>query len=400
MTSETLSPKLPTEFFDEKTFYTFGGATAAVFLTSWVISYFLPECFPVKIVHLIVLFLSEGIAFIIMSQKRKVKKIKYLFAFLNGLLIFVNVNGLNQMTFDHTCVKDSSDSVKHEASMSTLLKNQSLNIQKAGLIALPGMANWWPDEKLINQNFELEKEKARLTSENRQLRALMESKTGMDSRRLTNKVDSLSDLTNSLKRQLVDKQKQIDECNQKTKELERESQKFADCIHRINSKSDSLITCIAQNNKLEMTIKRLNLALEYCENERSSFSSQTDNLNRQVKDFRQTISSLNTQIERFEKDNNTCNVQLERCVNQRNELNQRVNTLTARIETRNSGGISQSLTEHLIQTCRRDQGALNIESINNTMTLDERLMRQDFWITFCTHFNRWIRMQNSDINNR
>jgi TctA family transporter len=111
MTTEALTPKLPTELFDEKTFYTLGGATGAVFLSSWAISYFLfqlLDCYPVKIIHLIVFLLSELVAVIIMLQKKDTKAIKYLFTFLNGLLIFVNVNGLNQMFGTATFIRTLS----------------------------------------------------------------------------------------------------------------------------------------------------------------------------------------------------------------------------------------------------------------------------------------------------
>ncbi len=368
MATDTATPKLPTELFDEKTLFTLGGATAAIFLIAWVINSFI-DCPPAKLMRLITLILSELIAVVIMFRKKKIKAMNYLFTFLNGLLIFINVNGVNQMFYDRTCIP-SGDTARHSAFLDLNLKSNSDRHQHAAIFALPGMSNWWPDEKLISQNEGLTKEIDRLHSENIHLRSLMEAELKKEENKLMEEVDSLSNLSNSLKYQLKEKQTQL------------------------MNKRDSLLRCSADNKILENRNRELNITIENCVREKNAIRPQLENCNNQKNELNQTINSLRNHNEGLNREKNGYKTQLDQCNNQKAELDQALRNANTQIERLKSGYTGLSLTEHIRQTCNRDARTLeNNRSINEDRTPDDFLMAQDFWKSFCSRFNEWIANQ-------
>src|SRR6185503_4460817 len=196
MANDRTAISLPTELINEKTFYTLGGASAGVWLTCWAINYVAVDVswLNYKTYRLIAIMLSEGLAIYIMYKTKKKESMKWLFAFLNGLLIFINASGLNTMTASYIFNPADADTVKGKADEAHLRLNDQM--AKAAIFPLPRMMSWWPDEKLVNDFKEVKKENTALATENHELKNVIAA-GDQGSKVLLSKNDSLQLVINS-----------------------------------------------------------------------------------------------------------------------------------------------------------------------------------------------------------
>jgi hypothetical protein len=277
MADDKSTISLPTELINEKTFYTLSGASAAVWLICWVINYVAVDVawLNYKTYRLIAIILSEALAIFIMYKTKKKEGMKWLFAFLNGLLIFINASGLNTMTSSYVFNPSPNTATKKDSSSAI----QSIKEKQfhAGLFPLPRMISWWPDEELITQNRVLAAENNTLDSANAQLKTLLQSSEEERSARLLRQQDSLQIIINSLSTQLADKQKQVDDLIASSNSSDNTlRQQLADCIRDRDRKNDELTACQTANTRLTRSNRELQNKLNVCNAELSkSRNAQT-----------------------------------------------------------------------------------------------------------------------------
>ncbi len=315
MDENSVPGKLPSELINEKSFYTLGGASSAVVLICWVINYvfgdfLLPNSGTYRIVGLI---LSEFFAVIIVLQQKDRRMIKWLFAFLNGLLIFVNASGLNAMTASTDSDSDKTKQIAYNYSP----KYQSFSTQQAGIFSLPGMINWWPDEKLIAKNVLLTETNRNLNVENIRLKASLPATPEKKNDLLAIQNDSLR----WLKSQLAEKEKQVRELSAAARNNGDNLQKrLTACLEEKTAIADSLIlyrnkfrSCEQQNhdllqnsslfrdekNKLSDRIQLLQKQIRTCTGEKSATqdklnncTTQLDSLKKQLEVCKQKLSPI------------------------------------------------------------------------------------------------------------
>jgi hypothetical protein len=353
MADDKPTGSLPTELISEKTFYTLGGASAAVLLTCWAINYVAVDVswLNYKAYRLLGIILSEVFAIVIMYKTRKKSSMKWLFAFLNGLLIFVNASGLNIMTSSY--IFNPKDTTANRSVLYRQQHPDAASHQLAGIFPLPRMINWWPDEKLIKQNEELIKKNNILDSVNYELKSLVRSSGDEKTAMFIRQGDSLQSIINSLTQQSNDKQKQIDQLVSSSQGSSNELQKqLADCIKTGDEKNRDLASCQASNAKL-------------------------------ISDNRQLQAKLNS-----------CTSELAKCNNEKGSLSNEIKELNQRLA--NAGNKQTTLTELLRQVCEKNKQSINsrLSRIRNTTTKDDSLRQQPFyknvnWNAFCQSFTAW-----------
>lgn len=353
MAPEPSSAKLPSELFDEKSFYTLGGASAGVLLTCWAINFVLPDL-PAEAFRVFALVLSELFAILIMTQSKNTKATRWLFAFLNGLLIFANASGFNAMTASYNNKMNSADTTGKKSSgyFFNLQDYTAESYQQASLFPLPRMINWWPDNRLIGQNEQLLKKNQELATTNQKLLTLVDTKPGGIENNHAIPADSLAYLVKTLRLQLTEKQKQLEECNSSAHEQGDASQQLIECIRMRNSGRDSLIACKAGFNRLKERMERMRNTNENCIKERDSYKTQ-----------------------------------LDECNNQANSLKEKTNALNNQIIKLSSANTNLSLTDHIKQACGQPTRRRFVQGY--TPTDDDRLIQQGFWKTFCASFSAW-----------
>ncbi len=375
MAAEPTPTKLPTELFDEKSFYTLGGASAGVLLSCWAINYVMPNL-PSEVFRILALVFSEAIAFAIMVQSKNRKAIRWFLAFLNGLLIFANASGFNAMTASYSSKMNASDSAARKTSglYFHFQKYHSDVRQEAGIFPLPGMINWWPDNKLIEQNAQLQKKNVELTVTNWKLQMIMEARPVSSGRNFLYNADSLSNLVKTLNIRLAEKQKQLYECAGLARSQGNTSRQLSDCLQQRNAKSDSLVSCMSGLNALKARSEKIKSMYESCDQEKNSLKAQLEDCTK-----RQLASRTRT----------------AGCDKEINALNQKIAALNEQISSLNSRPACPSLTEHIKQAC---SSKLNMRfNAGPPRTPDEILLRQAFWKTFCAAFSDW---NNSTKNNQ
>ena len=165
MTTPKRTITIPDEFYKASNFFTLGGAASAVWIFLLVLGYIEEgEYLGPKIYRIIAFTLSEAIAVLIILRSRRKKKLEhYVFAFFNGLLIFINASGFNIISKNLAYIESSVNEKKEEkvkaeeASFTYFLSNSIFKSQ----------VNWWEPE----QEF---KAKKRLINENRALEVKLE----------------------------------------------------------------------------------------------------------------------------------------------------------------------------------------------------------------------------------
>jgi uncharacterized coiled-coil DUF342 family protein len=404
------SGKLPTELIDEKTFYTLGGASAAVLLICWAINYVAIDVswLNYKMYRLIGIILSETFAITIMLQKKDRKKIQWLFTFLNGLLIFVNASGLNIMTSSYIFnPSDSSGINKTGYFHSHQFKADAY--QQAGIFPLPRMINWWPDEKLIEQNNQLAEKNHALDSVNYQLRILVRDRTAHIIPAFPSQTDSLQ----LLQSQLTGKQKQIDELNAALRKNGNELQhQLASCLKQQADLHDSIqfyankfISCERSYSSLSANDDKLRKDLTDCNNQLKLLTGQLNGCTNEKASLQKTIDALNATINDLKRKLKNSEDQLNSCTNDKASLQKTIATLNATINDlkqrlKNQGDQNvpkeTTLTELIRQVCLRN------ERLKSITPEDASLRRQQFyikmnWPSFCKAFNAWENAKNTII---
>lgn len=265
MADDKLAGSLPTELISEKSFYTLGGASAAVFLTCWAINYVAVDVtwMTYKTYRLLAILLSEVFAIIIVYKTRKKSSLTWFFAFLNGILIFVNVSGLNGMT--NSYIFNPKDTTYKRGMPYRYPPASGISSDLAGIIPLPRMIDWWPNEGLIKQNNELEQENKKLANENDRLHTQglnsSESTLGLIRQR-----DSLISVIGSLTKESSDKQKQIDQLISSRGSEDLQTQ-LKECNTARSKQNDELTSCRASNAGFTKEIQQLKEALGKCSND-------------------------------------------------------------------------------------------------------------------------------------
>jgi hypothetical protein len=286
---------MPTELITEKTFYTLGGASVAVLLACWVVMYIAGDSLGPKVYRGIGLGLSELFSIIIMYQKKNRKPIQWLFAFLNGLLIFVNASGFNTITassvFDKKAKDTSAFHIQHTPKM-----------QFAGLIPLPRMINWWPDETLVTENTALEVRNANLLKENKKLDSLNHQLE-----------KSLSVSANDRQNDLIAKNNKLtDSLNNLLTEIDKARNANAELEKRIESVRAALASCdLNRANE----IKKLNVQLETCNSQNSAILAKFRGLQASYQNCQNQMATLNSQLSECKIAYQNCSKKLSSCLN-------------------------------------------------------------------------------------
>ncbi len=374
------SGTLPSELIDEKTFYSLGGASAGVLLVCWAINYVFVDVswLDYKIYRLIGLLLSEAFAVIILFQKKERTLMKWVFAFLNGLLIFVNASGLNTMTSGYMFNPKVEANITH----GRYFHFQSFRADaynQASIFPLPRMINWWPDENLIAQNVQLTETNAKLITENEQLKTFF---GGTPDQILP--VTSHNDSLDLLKSQIFNKQRRIDELEATLKDTGNElQQQLAACIAERTRLSDSLkfyiqnfISCQQSYRKLMEEYSRLQKAQGDCDSQIKIWNRKLDVCMNEKSSLQETVNALNGRIA---------------------ELTNRVKELEGRPATN-----AATLTELFKQVCELN-GKLIRYKAGIPLPDDARLKKMPFytkidWAAFCRDFNNWYLVKDVKID--
>ncbi len=373
---DTPSGTLPTELIDEKTFYTLGGASAAVLLTCWAINYVAVDVswLNYKTYRLLGIILSEIFAIIIMLRKKDHTGIKWLFAFLNGLLIFVNASGLNAMTSSY--IFNPADTSKTKTGFFRSSPSSINDYRQAGILPLPRMISWWPDEKLIEQNQALEGKMQQLDSTNIALKTLLENRPVINQGENSSGIiqplkNPLKDSIRSLTEQLNEKQKQLAEltallnktgkdCELKLNDCLQDQYAYRDSILYYSGKySSSLNTNDALQNNYNILLNNLKQAND---NEDAANAKLKDCVIHR-EDLLRTLSDLQLEL-------NSVKGQLTDCIAQ------------------NTPAAPAAQTPTLVEKCRE---ICNVtRRIGPRENNDDILLRQqDFMKEFCAKFRSW-----------
>jgi len=332
MASETNTAVVPSEFISDKTFKTLGQASGGVYLISIVISLLTSGSLGPAAYRNIGFVLSVLAACFILLKKNNRKSFKnWVFIFLNGVLIFVNVSGMNSITADFQKVKSEEKPKAENQIMNTDLYTE------AGLIPIPYVIDWWPNEQLLEENRELRRQIQVLDSINQKLRleskGVMneQDKIAMDSIKKSN--DSLQSLlANSEKlsgKSQASLVKQIDSLKQQIKrgdKVKYDSGKIDDAsakqienlktdISRLENRVNELKE---QKGIFEKQIKKLENDMKLCEERKSELQKKLNGMNnnsenpdksaKDLKECQQRIKDLNTKLQRLE-------IQLSECKN-------------------------------------------------------------------------------------
>jgi DNA repair exonuclease SbcCD ATPase subunit len=368
------SGTLPTELIDEKTFYTLGGASAGVLLVCWAINYIFVDVswLNYKVYRLIGFIISEAFAVLILLQKKNKSFMKWVFAFLNGLLIFVNASGLNIMTSSY--IFNPADTTKNnQSSFFHFQQCRAETNQQAGIFPLPRMISWWPDENLIAQNIKLAETNTKLRSENLQLKSFSSVTPGKNL-----PFTSLADSLNLLKSQNYNQQRQIRELEALLKNTGSELQQ-------------QLSTCIRERTVLSDSLRYYTQNFFSCQQSFRRLSEEYIQIQRAQADCDNQINLLTRKLE-------ACMKEKAPIQETNNALNNRIAELTRRVnELENQAGVKETtLTELLKQICEQNSriAPKSRPGTDYALSADSRLRQQDFyksidWVAFCRNFNNW-----------
>jgi len=401
MGDDKITGKLPSQLIDENSFYTLGGASAAVLLVCWAINYVAADVswLNYKTYRLLGLMFSEAFAIIIMLQGKNRKMIKWMFAFLNGLLIFVNASGLNVMTSSY--IFNPVDSTSNKISYFHIQQFRSDPYQQAGVFPFSGMVNWWPDEKLISQNALLSEEKRKLNLENLQLKSMLPGFSNDNISGYTTPHDSMR----QLKAQIADKQKQIEEFTESIRNTgDKLQQQLSECFNEKNGLKDSLnlykqkfISCrqssgllLENYNKLRREqnsyseqINELKKQLTDCMNEKLAIQTGQNEWNNQIGLLKRQLSVCNNEKGSLQENNGSLNAKI-------NELMQRISEIEG-----NKFNSEATLVELLFEISAKNSRTLKGRSFEpNELITDGLLKNEDFykaidWNSFYKNFNTW-----------
>lgn len=402
MSNNKPSGNLPTELIDEKSFYTLGGASAAVLLVCWAINYIAVDVswLNYKVYRFIGFILSEVFAVIIVLQKKDRKTIKWLFAFLNGLLIFVNASGLNVMTSGYIFNPKDSTNID-QTSYFHFQQFRSDSYQQAGIFPLPRMVNWWPDEKLITQNAQLEEKNRQLNTEIYQLMVIQRVEDG----RQTITVPSQNDSLRLLITQLAGKQKQIDELTAGMRnDGDKLQRQLSECLLGRNALVDSLNIYIRKFSSCQQSYDNLMERYDMLQKEQNGYVDQIRLLKAQIDDctkerlvFQNDLKECNNQLRLVKRQLAVCEKNKAPSQENADALNNRINELMQKIkELESQSSLNEAtLVELFRQICAKNNMPIRLDlAVPNRLPDDNLLKNEDFykavnWAAFCKNFNSW-----------
>ena len=153
MTTQQVQEKL----YDRKSLFTLSGAAGAVWLLCLVIANLDQdhEMLSVTVYKFIALAVSMALAiYMVLRDKRKTRKENYLFAFFNGLLIFVNASGIN-------AISSNVAKLASEPSNDSAWVSEGFKSYEAQFLAFSFFVNdvdWWPNTKQEQHIKDLERQ--------------------------------------------------------------------------------------------------------------------------------------------------------------------------------------------------------------------------------------------------
>jgi hypothetical protein len=156
MTTQQVQEKL----YDRKSLFTLSGAAGAVWLLCLVIANLDQDhkMLSVTVYKFIALAMSMALAvYMVLRDKRKTRKENYLFAFFNGLLIFVNASGIN-------AISSNVAKLASEPSNDSAWVSEGFKTYEAQFLAISFFVNdvdWWPNAKQEQRIKELEEKLSR-----------------------------------------------------------------------------------------------------------------------------------------------------------------------------------------------------------------------------------------------
>jgi peptidoglycan hydrolase CwlO-like protein len=289
MGNNNQSVNLPTEFINEKSILTLSGATFVVFLVCYVINFIFEDTFNYKVYRGIGLVVSLTIAVFITLQDKEKKPVKWFFAFINGCLIFSSVSGLNVMTSGY--MNNPPDAAIHNQTGGFELMN-SVNDRyyRAGIISLPRMVNWWPDENLISLNAQNAEKIRQVEYENDQLQQrISELKAGVEL-----PAGFSPDSFGILRNQLSAKEEMITELRNALENND-------------NALSNQISLCLGEKQRLTERLRDCSQRLEEYQNNVNSHAGRNNEL-------QQEINNLNERVSQLIRDNRTCQNDLRACL--------------------------------------------------------------------------------------
>ncbi|MFB9107792.1 hypothetical protein [Flavobacterium gyeonganense] len=153
ITTNKVNNNLPEDFYKSTNFYTLAGTAGAVWLLCIVIgSLDIHNNLEPLYYRIIALVFSMLISIIMTLKKTSIKTEYWLFAFFNGLLIFVNASGINAIT------SNSKFGYSNENNRTAAgINNSSLNLASIFPFELKNR-NWWENNDLFLENKKLKKE--------------------------------------------------------------------------------------------------------------------------------------------------------------------------------------------------------------------------------------------------
>lgn len=138
--------QLQENLYDKKSLFTLSGSAGAVWLLCLVMANLDQEhqMLSVSVYKFVALGLSMVLAvYMVLRDKRKTRKENYLFAFFNGLLIFVNASGINAISSN--VAKLASEPSQDSAWVTTT--TQSYEAQFLAFSFFVNDVDWWPNAK-------------------------------------------------------------------------------------------------------------------------------------------------------------------------------------------------------------------------------------------------------------
>ncbi|AUP79964.1 hypothetical protein [Flavivirga eckloniae] len=246
MTDKTVGKVIPDEFYKASNFFTLSGAAGAVWLFCLVLANLDPDAklFTPAYYRLIALGLSETIAIVMLMRVRRKKKFElWLFAFFNGLLIFINASGLNaissKLSFENT-----------SSIQSKIITNNTP--QKASFVSnfFKREISWWIEDTYYSDKRQVLEKNEFLNKKNKQFSENINL--------LKIKYDSIHKVNDSLRKIISVKEKPVKEIIKlKTNDCKPEIDKLNDKIIKLRNLNNSITKGLTGKiNKLENELNK------------------------------------------------------------------------------------------------------------------------------------------------
>lgn len=282
---------LPSEFISEKSLKTLSQASGAVYLVSIVLNFVTNCSLSPEFYRYSGLALSILAAVFILYPGKKSKSAKsWVFVFLNGILIFVNVSGMNSITADFKKISNN-DTVKSK----TEFYSPPAKLQ-AGLLPIPYVVDWWPNQELIDENNNLKKQNQNQIDSIDALKRKLSAKdlTGSDTNvsKDAGKTEDLKKTADSLGAVLKNYNSSL---------------KLIDSLKKVTSTQTKNLSDAAQSkNESDKTIENLRKSLSDCEKLLEKLRKGDENYKKLQSDY----DELQKRLKKAEEENKNCQKKL------------------------------------------------------------------------------------------